>query len=135
MPKALYQHPLLRQFMYQNVLKLDMHVHILNIESMKPMKKIFWGILGDDGPPAPQLAPLFENPFTSAVFIIYIFPINAVGICPWSINSINQSRYCIHIPVVSLCRYISVVIMPCAICQIVCTVPTGSSTPSSYQFE
>ena len=35
-----------------------MHVLILNIESMKPMKKILEGILGGDSPLAPQLAPL-----------------------------------------------------------------------------
>ena len=38
--------PYRSQFMNKNVLKLDMHVHILNFESMKPIKNIFgetWG--------------------------------------------------------------------------------------------
>ena len=39
-----------------------MHVHILNIESMKPIKKIFWVSWGRRRPPCPpQLAPLNEN--------------------------------------------------------------------------
>ena len=42
-----------------------MHVHILNIESMKPIKKIFLGILGGRRPPPPSvLGPL--------LFLIYI---------------------------------------------------------------
>ena len=46
--------PYWKQFMYWNVIKFDMIVHILNIEFMKQIKKKFGGILGGgDGPPSP----------------------------------------------------------------------------------
>ena len=51
MPKALYQYPLLKSI---HVLKCNMHVHILNTESMKPIKKNFLGILRGDGPQPPN---------------------------------------------------------------------------------
>ena len=51
MPKAPYQHPLYKSI---HVLKLDMHVHILNIESMKKYKKLGEFCLGGQRRPPPN---------------------------------------------------------------------------------
>ena len=45
--------PYWKQFMYWNVIKFDMLVHILNIESMKQIKKNFWESWGGRRPPSP----------------------------------------------------------------------------------
>ena len=69
--------PYWKQFMYWNVIKFDMLVHILNIESMKQIKKKFGNLGGGRRPPQPpQLAPLYvivERPLRIPYFIFRLF--------------------------------------------------------------
>ena len=54
--------PYWKQFMYWNVIKFDMLVHILNIESMKQIKKNFWESWGGaTAPPAPPPPPNWRH--------------------------------------------------------------------------
>ena len=58
MPKAPYQHPLLKSIHVLKFTKAWYACTYIEHWINESNENFFWGILGGDGPPAPQLAPL-----------------------------------------------------------------------------